>query len=146
MTTPIWHGWIEKGWPNFHNDSVDKMCAFFAGMEGKKITMVVERESKKRSLNQNAYYWGIVIKMIADRGGYRGRKELFGIHEQMREYFLKIVLFGDAYVLSTTALNTVKFEEYCAKIRQWAAIAIDVQIPLPNECVIPDQYEEGEPE
>ncbi len=144
MTAPIFTGTIKKGWPNFPDDIIDIMGPYFAAMEGKTITMCVKLLDKKRSLNQNAYYWGVVIKLIADHSGYRGRKEILEVADEMRKKFLKVVLFGEAFVLSSTALNTVQFEEYQSKIRQWASIALDLYIPEPNECEIPDTYETGE--
>ena len=144
MTAPVFTGTIKKGWPDFPDDTIDRMVQYFFPMEGKPITMLVKPVGKKRSLNQNAYYWGVVIKLIADHSGYRGRKEILEVADEMRKKFLKVVLFGETFVLSSTALNTVQFEEYQAKIRQWAAIALDLYIPEPNECEIPDTYETGE--
>lgn len=145
MTAPIFQGWIEKGFPQFADDTADKMVAYFKPMEGKPITMCVKLFRKQRSNPQNAYYWGVIIKMICDHCGYRGRDELQLIHDTLRAKFLtREGLFGVQVVLSTTALSTVEFEEYQAKIRQWAAIALDLYIPEPHECEIPDTYETGE--
>ncbi len=145
MTVPVFTGTIKKGWPDFPDATIDTMQAYFKPMEGKPITMCVKLFGKKRSLDQNAYYWGVVIKLIADHSGYQGRAELKHVHDTLRGMFLeRDGLWRKKIILSTTALSTVEFEEYQAKIRQWAAIALDLYIPEPNECEIPEQYETGE--
>ncbi len=145
MTTPVFTGWIEKGFPNFSDDVIDEMTAFFKPLEGKAITMVVKPVRKNRSLDQNAYYWGVIIKLIADHAGYSGRAELMQIHDTLRAMFLRRTgMWGKQIVLSTTSLSTVEFEEYQSRIRQWSSIALNLYIPEPNKCETPTTYETGE--
>ena len=145
MIAPVFTGTMEKGWPQFPDDVVAKMIPHFATMEGKPITMCVKLFRTQRSNQQNAYYWGVVIKLIADHAGYRSRDELQQVHDTLRGMFLvRDGLWGKEIVLSTTSLSTVEFEEYASQIRRWAAIALDLSIPEPNECEIPAVYEKGE--
>ena len=41
-------------------------------LKGKTVAVTCEERKKHRSNEQNAYYWGVVLKTIADYAGYRG--------------------------------------------------------------------------
>ena len=95
-------------------------------------------EKKKRSNNQNRFYRGIVIPLIADHTGYAQDE----VHEILKFAFLiqykKVGNKELSYVGSTADLNTVQFEEYIVKIREWAWNTLQVQIPNPNEPPLED--------
>jgi hypothetical protein len=60
------------------------------------------------------------------------------MHEILKYKFLKTIKVipdkeGMPYIKSTTKLNTGEFEEYLAKIKQWAASELDCFIPDPND-------------
>ncbi len=145
MTAPIFKGWIEKGYPNFNDETLAIMLPYFEQMEGDAVTMCVKKFRKQRSNLQNAYYWGVIIKMICDHSGYQTREEYKQVHDTLRGMFLRREgLWGKEITLSTSALDTVEFEKYQKQIRQWAAIALDLYIPEPNECEIPETYQTGD--
>ncbi len=106
-------------------------------LEGKRIEISLIK--KKRSLNQNDYYWGVVIAMIASDIGEDN--EL--VHDILRAKFLsekKIVKIGlhekeVLKLLSTKTLNKSQFEEYLEKCRQWSYKFLNVMIPLPNDIL-----------
>lgn len=99
------------------------------------ITIEVSKKKTLRSINQNAYYWGIVIQQISDEWGYFPNE----VHQILKIEFLKIddvVYKGKTFpiVKSTTKLKTDEFEEYLEKCRMWASINLEICILLPNEC------------
>ena len=103
--------------------------------EGKKIILKLEQYRNKRSINQNNYYWGVVIKLLSDELGYFPEE----MHEVCRQKFLttgKFLIGGDEYVVtkSTGDLKTSEFEEYLSQIRIWAS-TMEIVIPLPNEII-----------
>lgn len=88
------------------------------------------RESKKsRSLQQNRYYWGVVIDILSRDTGYYPEE----IHQLMAKKFLSYEKKGEVFVKSTTMLSTTEFEEYLSKIRIFASMELGIFIPLPNE-------------
>ena len=148
--TPIYRGVIPEGglFPSFDEASFDALEAWCKLHAGSRIEMTIREEGKNRSLNQNAYYWGVIIKMIADHAGYSSREEIESVHYELARMFLtctKHCMGGkDIEVIRSTAdLSTVEAEEYYSKIRMWAAIAIPLDIPEPNECEIPEYYVKG---
>lgn len=100
-------------------------------VKGKEDWFVVEIHKAKqvRSLRQNAYYWGVVVAIVADHTGYTPDES----HQELARMFLGYENNGKSFVRSTSKLNTVEFEQYMDKCRAWAMAEMSVHIPLPNE-------------
>lgn len=112
--------------------------------EGKDVLITFEKPKKKRSNNQNSYYWGIVIVLIKsalkDTGNNLNTND---VHDLLRLKFLKETISikeetGEVIerVKSTTELTTSQFMDYIAEIQQFAAEYFDVIIPDPNTEII----------
>jgi len=100
--------------------------------KNKPVSVIIKIQSKDRSNNQNGYYWGCVIELIANHCGYRQSWEREELHGELKRLFLP--KHGRLQITrSTSDLNTVEFEEYLSKIRQWASEYLSLYIPLPNE-------------
>jgi hypothetical protein len=136
---PIMHVVIKDAFPSFADGEFDKMTAVCRSLgEGTEAEMILRKPKKQRSTPQNAYYWGVIIKMIADHTG----EEPDRIHGALVCMFLKVYdWMGKERIRSTTELSTIEFEQYAEKCRQWAAIALDMYIPLPNEAEIPKEFQ-----
>ena len=93
---------------------------------GYKIDIQTIRHT--HSLNQNKYYWGIIIKMLGDEFGYIAEE----MHDALRMRFLQTHTDKLPTIKSTKKLSTKEFEEYLSKIRQWASEQ-GTFLPLPNE-------------
>lgn len=95
------------------------------------------KEYKMRSLPENRYYFGVVLKILSDELGYSVNE----VHELTKQMFLSEVIFlktkegvKEIHIpKSTTNLKTVEFEEYLSSIRQWASMELGIYIPTPNE-------------
>lgn len=109
--------------------------------EGKDLLITFEKIKKKRSNQQNAYYWGIVIVIIKSALKSTGNNlSENDVHDLLRLKFLKETIAikeetGEVIerVKSTTELTTSQFMDYIAEIQQFAAEYFDVIIPDPNE-------------
>lgn len=107
--------------------------------DGWEVELTVKRLRATRSLEQNAYYWGVVVQMLSEHTGYTPED----IHELLKAKFIPKrlavcdgngVIQGE-FVLagSTRSMNKLEFGEYMDSVRQWAADALDVVIPDPNQ-------------
>jgi len=98
-----------------------------------KVTLQKIKDS--RSLNQNKYYWAVVVSVLASEVGYFKDE----MHMVLRRKFLgytrtnPITGEQEMFAKSTTDLNTQEMEEYLDAIRVWAISELDIYIPLPNE-------------
>lgn len=101
-------------------------------LRGQIVEVTIAKARKKRSDNQNAYYWGVVLARIADYSGYRGKDELEGLHEELKRMFLP--KFGRMNITrSTSALSTIEFNNYIEDVKRWAVQELGIYIPDPNE-------------
>jgi hypothetical protein len=126
--------------------SPDERAEFLAEIsrkrnKGCRVKVVVD--GKKRSLEQNSYYYGVVVGIlkncIQDEWGERMTKE--DVHEILKtqcnwqEHFSKQTGESIKVAQSTATLTTVEFEEYLERCRRFAQDFFGVTIPLPNEQI-----------
>ena len=123
---------------------------------GKPIVVTVERKRKKRSLNQNAYNWAVVIEMICEAIRKDDPEILPNtVHEFLKARFLKVqkidydtgeLLFE--YSRSTAALKTFEFALYLDNCIQFAAQYLKIVIPEPftqaGEFLFPEHQKQKE--
>jgi|SRR5688572_24285161 len=96
---------------------------------GNAYVVEIHRAASKRSLNQNRYYWGVIIDLFAQNTGYTKDEA----HQELAGMFLKYESHGKPFVRSTTSLTTLEFEQYADKCRQWMGEMLGIHVPLPNE-------------
>ncbi|AZB23643.1 hypothetical protein EG339_02910 [Chryseobacterium bernardetii] len=110
--------------------------------EGKEIKIVFKRKYKKRSNNENAFYWGVWIpilqRAILDTWGeIRDANDVHEIIKLNCNYEEKINEETGSFIRvpkSSTELNTYEWEfEFKQKIRQFALEFFNVTLPEPNE-------------
>lgn len=121
--------WTEyqKKWPltrqNYDQGSVEKIRRH-AFIEASGLNRM------SRSQKQNAYYWGVVLKIMGDEIGYLPDE----VHQLMGKQFLSYERSpGELFIKSTTKLSTVEFEDYLSNVRRFAATELNIYVPLPNE-------------
>lgn len=122
-------GIVKQG--KFIPDDREQFTQAFKPLEDTRVEVTVQKYRKSRSLQQNAYYWGVLIDILANYTGYEPDE----MHDALRWQFLRVHR-GNGLpdtVKSTTALTTAEFEEYLEKVRRWAATDHSVYVPEPNE-------------
>ena len=112
--------------------------------EGKTVEITIRRATNKRSNNQNAYYWGVIIPIIQEAlydawGEVRGKEF---VHELLKANcgYKEIVNESSGEIVrvpkSTTENTTTEQEVYHDACRLFAKDMFNVEIPLPNEELI----------
>ncbi|HEX6427977.1 MAG TPA: recombination protein NinB [Niastella sp.] len=107
---------------------------------GKEIRIRFAPKGVKRSLPQNAYYWGVVIREITIALHDLGHQDVDDetVHEIMKMKFNNEQVVneqtGEVMDLpkSTTDLTKTEFAEYVDRIRQWASEFLSIDIPGPK--------------
>jgi len=127
---PVFTGIVVNN--NFKPDNLQRLSDYLKTLEGQPCEAVVRKRKAKRSNNQNNYYFGVVCKILGDYFGYTEEE----MHDALKYKFLRRGAADLETVTSTTKLNTAQFEDYLEKIRRWAMIEYNVNIPLPNEIDI----------
>lgn len=108
----------------------DHFKQWFKNKEGKDVEISLRVFKPTRSLQQNNYYWGVVIQMISDETGHTAEE----VHETLKYKFLTEVLDNNFIkVKSTSELDTTEFENYLNNIKKFASVFLNLYIPEPNE-------------
>ena len=107
--------------------------------DGWEVQIAVKRLRATRSLEQNAYYFGVVVQLLSQHTGYTPDE----IHDLLKAKFIPKRLavcdgngvIQDEIVLggSTRKMNKLEFGEYIDSIREWAAETLDLVIPDPDK-------------
>jgi len=138
--------------PIFQGDIVDKKLKILDRVKkdiaryvssfanGSKIDIIIKKHSNKRTNDQNAYYWGVVITILSDHFGYDSEE----MHEEMKYLFnpIQSKIHPDRKIGgSTTKLSTVDFfssneKSYVERICKWAAEDYDIYIPPPERIYL----------
>lgn len=109
--------------------------------EGAEITLTIEKKYSKRSNQQNAFYWGVLIPIISElfqdcTGTFFSEQET---HEALKSNcnYKEIVSEKTGEFtripISTTELNKIEFSEYIEKVEHFVFDYFSVILPKPNE-------------
>ena len=133
VTTSIHNGLFKRN----RNIVLDAIKSF----NGFDVVLTIAKAKKKRSNNQNAYYWGLLIPLtqnaIKTEWGEIWSKEktheFYKLHfnyvEKVNETTSEVIKIPK----STTDNTTTQQEEYHAQIREFLKDWFNVTAPLPNE-------------
>jgi hypothetical protein len=117
--------------------------------EGTRVTLEVHTRKPKRTEQQNRYYWGVYLPLIANE---TGEKDLDALHELFKGKFLAegiVEVLGEKVrkKKSTTELST---SEFCSYIMDIEALTLVAAPPTENFDLAPlhgtrlEQREEDE--
>ena len=96
--------------------------------EDMEVMLELKKKKKHRSLNQNAYYHGVVVPAIAGRLEYTTQQAKDAIKWKF------LMIHGEIpTVRSTSDLSTIEFEDLMATIRSWASLHMNLYIEQPHE-------------
>ncbi len=121
---PILRGKVKDG--KLKLDAPQSYLVELSKLEGQRIELTIRKERHVRSLNQNKYYWGVIIEILSNNFGY-DKEEM---HEALKFKFLKkhedtnLVTVG-----STARLSTAEFTEYIDEIMRWSSTEYQIVIP-----------------
>lgn len=120
---------------------LQRLAAAVSRAGDSRLVVAIKKQKRRRSLNQNAYLWGVVYPAIVDVFREHGNSvDSEDIHSYCKEHVGKlkqIFVTPDGEILSgagsTAKLSTMEFESYLEKLRAWAAETLGLTIPLPKE-------------
>ena len=109
--------------------------------EGKQVVIKIEKFKKKRSTQQNRFYYGIILPIVQNclkEAGHIMTNE--STHDLIKLKFLKETLFvnedtGEVIerIKSTTELSTSQFMDLLAEINNFTFEYFGVNLPSPND-------------
>lgn len=123
---------ISNGKVNFNDPDAFTQAKW--QLEGQEVDIIIRRHRKTRTNPQNAYYFGVVVKLISEHTGYTPDET----HEIIKQlFFAREIEIGDRIVTiaTTTKENTQQWEDKMTMIRTWASGELGIFIPAPHEEV-----------
>jgi hypothetical protein len=117
-----------------------RLWAEVEGLPDGDYVVTIERVRPKRSVDQNAYMWGVVVHLLSEHTGYEPEEMHAWLKAQFLPKALAVVtrhgeVIEHAVGGSTTTLTTVEFIDYIERIQRWAAIELGVVIPDPDPAL-----------
>lgn len=109
--------------------------------EGEEIILTIEKKFRKRSNNQNAFYWGVLIPIISEllqdaTGTFFSSDETHDVLKSNCNY-KELISENTGEItkipLSTTELTTLEWLKYIEKIEHFVFDYFNVSLPRPNE-------------
>ena len=104
----------------------------------RNVWLTVSRQQQLKTMSQGRYYWGVVVRDIAD---YIGESR-DTTHEYLKAMHLptRHVELLDGQVLqmpaTTKTLTVEEFSAYIERCRVWAAQFLGLSIPSPGEVEV----------
>jgi hypothetical protein len=133
ITTSIRNGMFDR--------NINTVTNAMKSFEGKEVVITFDKPKKKRSNNQNSFYWGVLIPLMQS-----GAKDLWGevwsidkahkhlsnkfvFHESINEKTGEVTQTPK----STTELTTTGWEVFMTEIRIYLLQDFDIDAPEPNQ-------------
>lgn len=132
MTKTEHYGYVQDG--KLHIINKDRMQDDLRQFKPCDVVITIKKRGK-RSLLQNAYYFGCVVKEIQLRFRELGHDvETDDVHEFLKQKFhSEKIVIDQAEVIevpkSTTEMNKTEFSEYVERIKEWASSVLEIYIP-----------------
>ena len=136
--TPIFEGDIIDGKLRLLDHvkkAISLWCRTFK--TGTHVEIKITKYRSKRTNEQNRYYWGVVIPILADHFGHDNSEDM---HEDLKLKFNPIKSKIESQKIiggTTTNLSTVDFysseDSYIERICRWAAMEYSIYIPPPKK-------------
>jgi len=141
---------MKKPIPIFEGDVVNKKLKLFdhekqaikrwvaTFKDGTKLDITIRKHKSKRSNEQNRYYFGVVLPILAD---YFGHDNVEDLHEDLKLKFnpIESKLNPDTKIGGTTTkMSTEEFysgeTSYVERICRWAAMEYSIYVPPPKKA------------
>lgn len=118
--------------------------------DGQELEVTIDKRRRPRTsgapgenANHNGYYWGVVVKMVADELGYFEKHDIDRVEEWIQVNVNNVVRMPDGKEVAagTKWMDTAQFADHCSKARMWASMPGAVcehgmYIPEPYEVVV----------
>jgi hypothetical protein len=117
-------------------DNMKGWLDYLLSVDKRKLVVSIEQEKTRRTLQSNAYLWGLVYKTIANETGHSENE----IHEIYKRLMLpaKFIKFDGKEIRlpgTTTDLSKGEFSEYVERIKAHAG-NMGITIPEPIESIL----------
>jgi len=136
-------------------DNPEEIGLILESLEGKRVDIIIKRETKHRSNNQNRYYWGVIIPNY-QLGFQKHCIELLSsdlsrevtdfilsnmyvipeqAHEALKNEYAQEI-YNETNIkkqVSSSQMSSLEFENYTEYCRKFIGEKFGIDVELPNE-------------
>jgi hypothetical protein len=136
MVTPVFHAHVDRV-GHLHLADRSGLRRWLRSLAGDAVELIVRHPRRQRSSQQNRWWWGVAIPLLAEHTGY----DRVSLH-----YELVRKCFGvthdpktglDVPNARSSKLTTKEFSELMEWVIAFAACELDVTLPLPGDADCP---------
>ncbi len=88
-----------------------------------------------RSLDANAYYWGVVVNILCNDDIIGGIED-YEMHDALGRLFRTDYTKILPVIKRTSTMSSREFWDYINRVRAWAAVEYFINIPDPNKVEV----------
>lgn len=103
-----------------------------AKFKGHEVTVTVEKKKAQRSLDQNAYWWAVPVKILADELGYTEHQMHYALLGEYGGYQPGPTGAAVPKISSSSDLSRAEFTKLIEWVLDWAPSELNVVIPPPD--------------
>lgn len=109
--------------------------AYFKTLAGKNVEIIVRRERTQRSIDQNAYWWAVPVRLLAEHTGYTDNQMHYALLGECFGYIVGPTGTVIPNVPSSSHLTTEQFTRLIEWVLIWGPTEMHVDIPPPEKAV-----------
>ena len=113
-----------------------KLTNLIHSLNNNRVELILRKETKKRSISANSYYWAVIVELFSKHLGYEADE----MHEILKYKMLGydvMEINGEKVIKirSTRHLTTDEFQNYIQKCIRWGN-SLGIEFPSPDEVYI----------
>lgn len=127
-----WLGFVDQS-GQFKLDDRKKFIEWVKRFAGHEVVLTVKQKRSQRSLDQNAYWWAVPVRILAEELGYTDSQMHYALLGECFGYRPGPAGHAIPNVPSSSELNTEQFSHLIDWVLTWAPTELNVRIPAPSE-------------
>lgn len=106
--------------------------AYLRTLAGKDVEIVVRKKRSQRSVDQNAYWWAVPVRLLAEHCGYSDDDMHYALLGECFGYKVGPTGHQMPNVSSSSRLSTEEFTRLIEWVLVWGPTEMQVDIPSPE--------------
>jgi hypothetical protein len=130
---PIFHGrFDERG--GFAPDQPEDWKRHRSSLAGGRVEVIARKERSKRSVDQNAFWWAVPVRLLADHCGYSDSDMHYALLGECFGWKAGPTGKEIPNVTSSSVLTVEEFTRLIDWVLVWGPQELGVTIPAPSEA------------
>lgn len=114
-------------------DSRGRFKAAIRSMDPGPVTVKIKKQRPHRTLNQNAYWWAVPVKLLAEHCGYTDSQMHYALLGECFGFTAGPTGHAVPVKPSSSELTVDEFQKLIDWVLTWAPTELGVNLPAPNE-------------